>query len=253
MGGGKGQAQKETTMGYQSDVLSQQMLQDLFNQTAPIRQAMFTDWNQLLSGQPSTYMNTAFGSLRGPVEQQYATAKENVLANTPRGGGLFDQLTNVETARAQNLSDILGRLYIESLNKAYGAAWNAPTTTISGLQTLGEHGIQTASEVSQGVRSGVSACCFNFLEAEGEIYWTVRLYRDQHYKKDSAIPKGYVYTAKFLVPLMKRSNIAKKSIQFFMTRPLRAYSSWYYGENRSGFVFWPFKLFWTQLWRILGR
>jgi hypothetical protein len=95
-------------------------------------------------------------------------------------------------------------------------------------------------------------CCFNFLEAEGEIYPTVRRYRDEHYLKDGRVSVGYVRSAMIFVPLMVKFGWFKQLIRVLMTKPLKAYSRWYYGENRSGFVFYPFKLFWVNSWRILG-
>jgi len=256
MGGSKSRGERVQETGVESNELSQEILKQQYEQTSPVRSYYLSEWDKLMGGEPSTYMNTAFSALRGPIEAQYGTAKENVLANTPQGGGLFDQLTNVETARAGGLSNMLGQLYMDEMNKAYGTAWGVPTTTVAGLQNLGQQAVSAGNAAGQtagGIGSSAMSCCFNFLEAEGEIYWTVRRYRDEHYNNESPIGRGYIETAKILVPLMRRSKEIKRWVRILMTRPLRAYASWYYGENRSGFIFWPFKVFWTGFWGYLGR
>jgi len=105
-----------------------------------------------------------------------------------------------------------------------------------------------------GARAGAGKafCCFNFLEAEGEIHSAVRKYRDQHYAKDGMVGRGYRRSAKLFVPLMKKYKSFKQLIRLTMTKPLKSYAQWFYGENRYGFIFWPMAKGWVNCWRLWG-
>jgi hypothetical protein len=250
--GGKGTAEHLAGAGAQAGIMSGIMSKELYEQTAPIRGGFLSEWEKMMAGEAPQFEGTMFSSLRRPVEAQYDVARGNVLANTPQGGGLYENLTNVETARAENLSNILSQMYMDQLNKAYGAAWQTPQMSISGLQGLGQLGVQTGQAAAGAAGQGLSQCCFNFLEAEGEIYSTVRRFRDEHYSKSHHISMGYIKTAIYLVPLMRKHPCIKKMVQLTMTRPLKAFSQWYYGENHWGFILWPLKAFWIDMWAILG-
>lgn len=92
-------------------------------------------------------------------------------------------------------------------------------------------------------------CCFIFLEGEGHIANVVRWYRDTRYGRNGAVAKGYRAMAKWLVPLMRKMKIVKWGVKRLMTRPLFRYAEWAFGYNRYGWMFAPFKWFWTTAWR----
>ena len=75
-------------------------------------------------------------SRRG-LESQYNTAVQNAIASTPRGGAMGDALNKLNLARAESVGGLPGQissgLISDQLNKAYGAAFNAPAVAISGL------------------------------------------------------------------------------------------------------------------------
>jgi len=223
-------------------------------------------------------METQFSGLRAPIESQYGVARENILGTMPEGGGLNEALTGVETARAQGLSDLATNLYMDQLSKMYGAVFGAPQQSMAGLGSAAQSYAQRqgaqlqanqmpwqiagnlmspfAAGLAGGRTSptsvGYGTCCFNFLEAEGDIYWPVRLYRDEHYPKSGPIGRGYLLTAKYLVPIMAHYKYFKILVRITMTRPLKCYSQWYYGENPWGLILWPLKALWTGLWRLIG-
>lgn len=240
---------------------------DIWKKTSPSREGFYADWANIMEGGTPQFADTMFAGMRRPIEAQYGAAKQGVLAGTPAGGGLVDALSQVETGRAEGMANILNQIWQDQINKMYGAAFNAPGQAMQGLGSAASsyanrYGSQAARAggFEQGLMSmtgqlgsaGAAACCFNFLEAEGEIYWTVRRYRDQHYRKDGRVSMGYIRSARILVPLMQRYSWFKSIVRFVMTRPLRAYASWRYHENAYGFIFWPLAKSWVNLWRILG-
>jgi hypothetical protein len=106
---------------------------------------------------------------------------------------------------------------------------------------------------SFGFQGGIlQGCCFNFLEAEGEVADSVREYRDEHYL-GTKVGVGYKRMARWLVPIMRRSMMVKRMVRLLMTRPLRMYADWYYGLNDWGWIMIPFKWTWVTIWDGMGR
>jgi len=74
---------------------------------------------------------------RTGIESQYGPAREAIMASTPRGGALYENLANLEMGRAQQTgalpAQISAPLIQDIYNKAYGVAFGAPQTTLSGL------------------------------------------------------------------------------------------------------------------------
>jgi hypothetical protein len=228
---------------------------EIYNQTAGLRGATLADWNKILAGEFPTSSNLMFSGLRAPIEQQYNTAKQNILANTPRGGGLTKALADVDIARAGGLSDTLSNIWQNQLNQATGQAWGSPALSIQGLgQSAGTLGQLGASQLSTEyqAKTGSAPCCWNFLAAHGSIPEEVRQFRDEHYPKGGIIAKGYKLMSKFAVPLMGKYRWFKNFIDWTMARPIIKCMQWHYKKNRYGWVFIPFGYFWVGLWATLG-
>jgi len=252
MSKGKGKAKRLTETGYYSDVLASQIAGQLFKETQPMREAYYGAFKDITEGEMpfgQTAFPAMYGAGKAPIESQYGMARRNILEAIPRGGLQAEALTDVETARARGLQDLVAGYLTDQLNKMYGTAFGIPQTSISGLLGVGQHAVQTATAASQ---AGAQGCCFNFLEAEGEIYRTVRQYRDEHYSKTSNVAKGYIRSANIFVPLMRKHEIFKQILRLAMTKPLKSYANWYYKQNRYGFIFWPIAKGWVNYWRLLG-
>ena len=258
MGGSKGSTPKKLiTGGATATNLASQIAGGLWQETQPFREAMYGEWRDLLSGE-MPYGKSAFPAMyragRAPIEGQYDVARQNVMEQIPGGGRLEEALTDIEIARAQGLQDLVADYLQNQILQMYGTAFGVPQQAMQGLLGAGQLAVQAGGQIG-GSASGMGGgmCCFNFLEAEGEIYSTVRRYRDEHYPKDGFVGKGYRLSASWFVPLMRRYFRFKQLIRFFMTRPIKIYTQWYYRENYYGFVFWPIAKGWANCWWLLGR
>lgn len=85
------------------------------------------------------------------LEDQYGVAKENILANMPRGGAMGRALGNLETGRAKDVGSLQASIsapIIQDLyNKAYDMSWKtAPTLGMGGIGTAG--GLLNTSNIS---------------------------------------------------------------------------------------------------------
>lgn len=93
-------------------------------------------------------------------------------------------------------------------------------------------------------------CCFIFIASMKHLHPIVRRYRDEHMTLRNR--RGYYWLADRLVPWMRRSHIVSSLVDFFMVQPMTAYGKYYYGVNRSGFIFAPITQFWLTTFTLLG-
>jgi hypothetical protein len=74
---------------------------------------------------------------RGGLESQFSQAREGILGSSPRGGALSENLANLEMARAVEAGSLPAQiatpLIQDIMDKAYGAAFAAPQTSLGGL------------------------------------------------------------------------------------------------------------------------
>ena len=92
-------------------------------------------------------------------------------------------------------------------------------------------------------------CCFIFLEAyRGKLPKCVRKGRDKYYSVNHDIATGYRMTAKYLVPLMKSSNIIRNIVWFTMVDPITKHLA----HPKKG---WRKNIthFWLRTWATLGK
>jgi hypothetical protein len=112
-----------------------------------------------------------FGLQKQGLESQYQMAKQNLMGATPRGGNLTGAMTGLEASRAANVgampAQLSSTILTDMLNKAYGAAFQAPTTTLSGLSTAaGTYGNRQAAAMSQSAADQSST--YGLLGSVGE-------------------------------------------------------------------------------------
>lgn len=252
--GGKRQGKEFAYEGAEMGLLGGRAGWNLLQETQPFREALYKTWQEMQGGNlPGGAFPQMYQAAKAPIESQYTMARRNVLEQVPKGGQLTEALTDVELGRAQGLQSVLADLYSDELMRMYSTAFGIPSTALQAMLGLSQQATGVGAGASQAAGGGYqTTCCFNFLEAEGEIYRTVRQYRDEHYSKDGYVGRGYLLTARYLVPLMHEVKLFKSLIRFIMTKPLKSYSQWYYGENRHGFIFWPIAKGWVNFWRLLG-
>jgi len=137
--GGGGGSSTPAPSGYENTLA--QIAQDTYTQTDPLRQSLLQQMSSMLSGgfdpaKSATYA-PMYASARTGTEAQYNVAKENVLGNTPRGGGQIDALANIEAARAGDVGSLpamlSSQIMQDMMQKTYGTAFGAPQQSMAGL------------------------------------------------------------------------------------------------------------------------
>lgn len=144
---------------------------------------------------------------------------------------------------AADLQDFIFRQKMGKMGTAFGYA---------GLGSA-DYAAQQAANANYGGSSGL--CCFIFLEARygnGTMDFVVRKFRDENMTAKNR--RGYYKLSEVLVPLMRKSKVAKFLVRTLMTDPLVAYGKAYYGTgSKLGKIFTPVKNFWMRTFDYLGE
>lgn len=167
MGGGKGGSR--TPPPSPAETMTAEISKRLFTQTDPLRQEFLKLYGSLFGMEPGA-LRPAEGSLGIPeydwqqtgrpfdprsvpgydalfrmtregIGSQYDLARDAILANTPRGGGQIQGLTNMEIARAKDVSgsqNALTASIIDQLMTSGQSAVSGGTTgSLQGLSSAG--------------------------------------------------------------------------------------------------------------------
>lgn len=180
------------------------------------------------------------------LAQQRQGMNQAALAGIGSG---FDAYGNLQQSRLE-----AGQL-ASSRAKMFGdlvPAWAGLASKMHGTEknNLVGRGAQTSSSLG----AGVNVCCFIFLEAyNGVLPESVRKYRDMAAPENSKRRNGYINMSKWLVPAMRVNGFSRWMVNHLLVKPLTKYGEWFYGNNRTGWIFWPVKQAWFALWTLTGK
>jgi len=94
------------------------LARELVGESRPTRQALFSDANAFLQGDRDVTGLPEFGAFKDAAEGQFNVARDNIIANTPEGGGLTAALAGLEGQRASNQTQFTGALASDEVNRA---------------------------------------------------------------------------------------------------------------------------------------
>lgn len=111
--------------------------------------------------------------------------------------------------------------------------------------------------LTQGVSAagGISkmACCWTFAEAYygwENIPDEVRVLRDLEYSLQKR--EGYRRMSRWLVPLMKKSSVARELTNWLLIKPITSYAKYYVHGEGYGWIFKPLKDLYFATWEDMG-
>jgi len=120
----------------------------LFNESDPLRQQLFGQSNDFLSGNFDVTGTPQFAAGKNIQEQQFQRARDATISNTAEGGGLTSALTNLEGQRASGLTNMVGDLAREQQNQAVGLGTFGAVQGQSGLANAASTQAQLAAAES---------------------------------------------------------------------------------------------------------
>jgi hypothetical protein len=128
-----------TGSGMATDLMNQIMQQanQQLQQGAFARESYFKRAEDILSGNYDPTKSAMYGPTRNAVEQSYSGARENILSNLPQGGVMQEALADLESTRAQSLSDMMAQIYQGEYNTALQNVMAGPGQYTQLMQTAG--------------------------------------------------------------------------------------------------------------------
>ncbi len=192
----------------------------------------------------------------------------NAINNAMNFGGAFNSkigLMNSAVNSATNAGSAMNTAVNPSSfsSNAMSNASQFGNSLLSSLGSLGSasigqsSGSGNSSSVNNSNQSswGVSPCCFIFLEAtNGKMPWWIRECRDEYYKAEPQVARGYTRMAKWLVPAMRHIPLVKFAVNRWMVQPITLYGG--YVKKVEGYedceMFECYKKFWFNIWRKVG-
>lgn len=123
--------------------------QALLDQTDPLRQALIDRSLDLFSNPGGILESPAYLALKDSASRDYGTAKDNIIASLPAGGGIADALADLEANRAGVLTQGAGQLYDNEVSRALGLATGTVPTALNGLGMAGNAQASIAGSLSR--------------------------------------------------------------------------------------------------------
>ena len=131
---------KDTSAGDAAGAAAQsqaRLAQQLFGQTEPLRRELIDDAGVFVSGGRDVTSLPEFAAFKGSAESGFNRAKENIIANTPEGGGLTAALAGLEGQRAGDQASFTGALASDEVNRALQLATFGAAQGSQGLSSAG--------------------------------------------------------------------------------------------------------------------
>lgn len=136
----------------------------MFNQTQPIRTALYDRSGEFLSGGADVMDTPAYLAFKSSSDRNFNKAKDNVVSRVAPGGALVSALAGLEGDRASTLTEGAGQLYDAELNRALQLGTGASGQSLGSLGQAGANQAQVAMAqgtakggMAEGLGSGVGA------------------------------------------------------------------------------------------------
>lgn len=108
-----------------------QIANNLFQQTDPLRRGLIDQSQNFLSGGMDPTATPEFAAIRSYADQQAKQAKDSILETLPSGGTLLDKLADVDIGKARTLTDASAGIYGDNLSRALTLATGGTQSAIS--------------------------------------------------------------------------------------------------------------------------
>ena len=201
-----------------------------------------------------------FREIRGQQDReagvvQQAVQTMNAIEGMRRGTSVNAQQANMagELGRKNSVGGAIGLLSDKRKTNA-GSVSLASEMLGKPKQTTNDRLQGQGSQVGQASNWGAGlSCCFIFLQAlNGQLPDYVRAGREKYNTQNRR--NGYVWMARWLVPMMQRSGLVTSLVNSFMIKPFLIVGKWEFGGRGLGFapLLGPVCWMWFYTWSILG-
>lgn len=112
--------------------------QQYYDQTAGLRGSVIDQLTGFMAGGWDPTQSALWDPMKSNVEQQFSTARNNIMSNVPAGGPLLESLADTETSKASTLSGLAGNMIQDMYNKAYNVGTTSTGQTASAYGQAGQ-------------------------------------------------------------------------------------------------------------------
>lgn len=137
-----------------------QVARMMYDVSRPVVAGLGTTFENFLSAEGDMRKDPIFqnqyGAMRNDIEDQYGVAKQNIIANTPGGGGLAANLAGLENQRARSLglgaAGLANDLYNQQMSRAFAFGTGTAPVALGGFGNLASTagGLQAAQAQQAG-------------------------------------------------------------------------------------------------------
>lgn len=114
------------------------MSADYYGKTAPMRNSLITRLTDFMKGNLDPTASAMYAPIKMTAERQYDTAREKTLEDLPRGGALYESLSNLAGQKAQTITDMISQIVQDEYNKAYAMGQGSQQVAASGITGAGD-------------------------------------------------------------------------------------------------------------------
>lgn len=126
----------------------QRIALQLLGESDPLRQALIQRSGQAIMGGSGN--SPQFAAYKAALEPQYASARDQIIADSPTGGGLTAALANLDTSRAHDLTAAQGSINESELARAMTLATGQTGQAMTSLGNAGQ--VQAAAAQANAER-----------------------------------------------------------------------------------------------------
>jgi hypothetical protein len=148
------QAQIDPSKGMAPNWTLEQIANNLFEQTYPIRQSLVGQSTDFLKGGMNPMETPEYAAIRQYADQQANTAKDSILETMPNGGTLLDKLADVDIGKARTLTDASAGIYGDNLSRAMTLATGSTQAAIGAR--AGADQLKAAREAADAQRDSAT-------------------------------------------------------------------------------------------------
>lgn len=109
-----------------------------YSATAPIRGNLITRLTDFMKGNLDPTASAMYAPIKMTAERQYGEAREKTLEDLPRGGALYESLSNLAGQKAQTITDMISQIVQDEYNKAYAMGQGSQSVAASGITGAGD-------------------------------------------------------------------------------------------------------------------
>jgi hypothetical protein len=148
------------------------MANETYGNTAQARDLINRRGLDFMQGNFDPSTSPAWAPTKNMAEQQYSSAKQDIMGNTPKGGALLRELSGANMDKARTMVNQSGNIAQDEYNKIFGLATGAGTTAAGILNPAVAANTALSGQASSSA-SAAAALEFQKKLAEQQMWSTI--------------------------------------------------------------------------------